>query len=309
MRQSGADVVPLLHHLSRVTAGRIDIGRFRVKPHRKLSLNRFDPADTGPFETKQGTDKLLAKAVHRLYELAELLYAQNRWSVLLVFQAMDGAGKDSAIKHVMRGLDPKATQVFGFKTPSSEELKHDFMWRCMKCLPERGRIGIFNRSYYEEVLVSRVHPEMIEQRQLPPSCVTPHIWKDRFEDIRSIERYLTRNGTIIRKIFLHVSKAEQRRRFLMRLHDPEKRWKFSVNDVNERLRWKEYMTAYEHALRATSTAESPWYVVPADNKWYTRLVVASVAIETLESLDLKVPVLSHSEKRAISHARRRLRAK
>ena len=280
-----------------------------MKPGGRFSLASFDPADTAPFETREGTRKILAKRVHRLFELGDLLYAQNRWSVLFVFQAMDGAGKDSAIKHVLRGLDPKATQVFSFKTPSQEELKHDFMWRCLKSLPERGRIGIFNRSYYEEVLVSRVHPELLEQRQLPPNFVTPNIWRERFEDIRDIERYLTRNGTVIRKIFLNVSKTEQRRRFLMRLHNPDKRWKFSINDINERLRWKEYMAAYEEAMRATSTDEAPWYVVPADNKWFTRLAVAAIAIETLESLQLKVPTLSHKDARALNHARRRLRFK
>jgi PPK2 family polyphosphate:nucleotide phosphotransferase len=287
----------------------IHIKRFRVPAGSRFSLASYDPADTGSFETRQGTRKLLAKQVHRLFELADLLYAQSRWSVLFVFQAMDGAGKDSAIKHVLRGLDPKATQVYSFKTPSQEELKHDFMWRCLKSLPERGRIGIFNRSYYEEVLVSRVHPKLLEERQLPACRVTPNIWKERFEDIRSIERYLTRNGTIIRKIYLNVSKAEQRRRFLMRLHNPDKRWKFSLNDINERLRWKEYMAAYEEALRATSTPEAPWYVVPADNKWFTRLAVAAIAIDTLESLHLKVPALSHHDARALNHARRRLRFK
>jgi len=292
-----------------VDRGRINTKRFRVKPGKRFSLVDADPADTAPFEDRAGAARSLAKHVHRLFELGELLYAQNRWSVLFIFQAMDGAGKDSAIKHVLRGLDPKATQVFGFKTPSQEELKHDFMWRCLKSLPERGRIGIFNRSYYEDVLVSRVHPELLQQRQLPASCVTPQIWSERFEDIRSIERYLTRNGTVIRKIFLNVSKTEQRRRFLVRLHNPEKRWKFSINDVNERLRWKEYMVAYEEAMSATSTDEAPWYVVPADNKWFTRLAVAAIAIETLESLELKVPTLSHSDTRALNHARRRLRFK
>jgi len=292
-----------------VDRGRINTKRFRVKPGKSFSLADADPADTAPFEDRKGAAKSLATHVHRLFELGELLYAQNRWSVLFIFQAMDGAGKDSAIKHVLRGLDPKATQVFGFKTPSQEELKHDFMWRCLKSLPERGRIGIFNRSYYEDVLVSRVHPEQLQQRQLPACCVTPHIWSERFEDIRAIERYLARNGTVIRKIFLNVSKTEQRRRFLMRLHNPEKRWKFSINDVNERLRWKEYMIAYEEAMKATSTDEAPWYVVPADNKWFTRLAVAAIAIETLESLELKVPTLSHSDTRALNHARRRLRFK
>ena len=292
-----------------MAAGRIDLKRFRVKPGKRFSLSEFDPADTSPFESREGTRKILAKRVHRLFELGDLLYAQNRWSVLFVFQAMDGAGKDSAIKHVLRGLDPKATQVYSFKTPSQEELKHDFMWRCLKSLPERGRIGIFNRSYYEEVLVSRVHPELLEQRQLPACCVTPHIWRDRFEDIRDIERYLTRNGTVIRKIFLNVSKAEQRRRFLMRLHNHDKRWKFSINDINERLRWKEYMTAYEEAMRATTTEDAPWYVVPADNKWFTRLAVAQIAIDTLEALKLKVPTMSHHDARALNNARRRLRFK
>ena len=292
-----------------MAAGRIDLKHFRVKPGSRFSLAEFDPADTSPFESREGARKILAKRVHRLFELGDLLYAQNRWSVLLIFQAMDGAGKDSAIKHVLRGLDPKATQVYSFKTPSQEELKHDFMWRCLKSLPERGRIGIFNRSYYEEVLVSRVHPKMLEQRQLPARCVTPHIWDDRFEDIRAIERYLTRNGTVIRKIFLNVSKTEQRRRFLMRLHNPDKRWKFSLNDINERLRWKEYMAAYEKALCSTSTPDAPWYIVPADHKWFTRLAVAEIAIETLESLDLQVPQLSNGDHRALRHAKRRLRAR
>ena len=287
----------------------VDTNRFRVPARGRFSLASCDPADTSPFETSDGARKTLAKKVHQLFDLADRLYAQSRWSVLFIFQAMDGAGKDSAIKHVLRGLDPKATQVYSFKTPSEEELKHDFMWRCLKSLPERGRIGIFNRSYYEEVLVSRVHPKIIEQRQLPPCCVTPHLWRDRFEDIRAIERYLTRNGTVIRKIFLNVSKTEQRRRFLMRLHNPDKRWKFSLNDINERLRWKEYMAAYEETLRVTSTPEAPWYVVPADNKWFTRLAVAAIAVETLQSLHLKVPPMSHHDVRALNHARRRLRFK
>jgi PPK2 family polyphosphate:nucleotide phosphotransferase len=287
----------------------IDIRRFRVVPGRALTLEKYDPADTFPFTEKNGTRRLLKKRARRLYELTELLYAQNRWAVLFILQALDGAGKDSAVKHVMRGLDPKSTQVYSFKPPSAEELKHDFMWRCMKALPERGRIGIFNRSYYEEVLVSRVHPELIENQHLPKPLVNGHLWNDRFEDIKAIERYLTRNGTVIRKIFLNVSKAEQRRRFLERLHDPAKKWKFSVSDVNERLRWNEYMAAYEKAMRATSTVEAPWYIVPADHKWFTRLAVAAIVIETLESLNLHVPVLSRREHRALRHAKRRLRAR
>jgi PPK2 family polyphosphate:nucleotide phosphotransferase len=287
----------------------IDVRRFRVASGRRLILDKYNPVDTDPFDDNDNARRLLNKRVRRLYDLTQLLFAQNRWSVLFIFQAMDGAGKDSAIKHVMRGLDPKATQVFSFKVPSTEELKHDFMWRCMKSLPERGRIGIFNRSYYEEVLVSRVHPELLEHQQLPKRLVTKDLWNDRFEDIRGIERYLARNGTVIRKIFLNVSKPEQRRRFLERLNDPAKKWKFSVSDVNERLRWKEYMAAYEKALCSTSTPEAPWYIVPADHKWFTRLAVAEIAIETLQSLDLQVPQLSHGDHRALRHAKRRLRAR
>lgn len=287
----------------------IDIERLRIKPGRPLSLERYDPVDTQPYDTSNGARKQLLKRVRRLYQLTELLSAQNRWAVLVIFQAMDGAGKDSVIKHVMRGLDPKSTQVFSFKLPSAEELKHDFMWRCMKALPERGRIGVFNRSYYEEVLAPRVHPELLENEHLPKQCLTKSLWTDRFEDIRAIERYLARNGTVIRKIFLNVSKAEQRRRFLARLEDPAKRWKFSLNDINERLRWKEYTAAYEDAMRATSTLHSPWYVVPADHKWFTRLAVATIAIEALESLHLHAPTLSHRERRALHQAKRRLRAR
>ncbi len=286
---------------------KIDTSRFLVRPNGRLSLSQFDPADTAPFASRKGASRLLKKSARELYRLTELLFAQSRWSILFVVQAMDGAGKDSAIKQVMRGLDPKSTQVFTFGAPSSEELKHDFLWRCLKSLPERGRIGIFNRSYYEDVLVTRVHPELLSARQLPPVLVTKRIWKERYEDIRGIERYLARNGTVIRKIFLNVSKAEQRRRFLARLEDPAKRWKLSASDLNERLKWKLYMTAYQDALRATSTDEAPWYVVPADNKWFTRLAVAQIAIETMESLALDVPVLTHKERRELRHAKRRLR--
>jgi len=295
-----------LQNLINVAKTVIDTNRFRIPARGTFSLDTRDPTDTAPFETSDGTGRLLAKRVHQLVDLADRLYAQSRWSVLFIFQAMDGAGKDSAIKHVLRGLDPKATQVYSFKTPSQEELKHDFMWRCLKSLPERGRIGIFNRSYYEEVLVSRVHPKMIEQRQLPPCFVGPNIWRDRFADIRAIERYLTRNGTVIRKIFLNVSKAEQRRRFLMRLHNPDKRWKFSLNDINERLRWKEYMTAYEEAMRATSTAEAPWYVVPADNKPFARLVIAEAIVEAMEGLKLEFPKVEGTALKELQNVKRAL---
>ena len=288
---------------------KIKTERFRVKPRARVDLSRYDPADTAPFESSKGSRKLLVRTARRLLELTELLYAQNRWAVLFIFQAMDGAGKDSAIKHVLRGLDPKATDVHLFGPPSPRELNHDFMWRCLTVLPERGRIGIFNRSYYEEVLVARVRSEVLEAQHLPKSLRTKNIWNERFEDIRNIEQYLARNGVVIRKIFLNVSKSEQRRRFLERLNDPAKKWKFSVRDVAERRRWNEYMAAYEGAMGATSTLEAPWYVLPADNKWFTRLALAQIVIETLQSLDLHVPELSNRRRRELHDAKRRLRAK
>ena len=286
----------------------LSTSRFLVRPHGRVHLSQYDPADTAPYPSEAEAKGLLKKATKRLHELTEILYAQDRYSLLLIFQAMDAAGKDSAIKHVMRGLDPKATQVFTFKAPSPEELDHDFMWRSLKVLPERGRIGVFNRSYYEEVLVVRVHPELLQAQRLPPGRVTSRIWNQRYEDIRDIERYLCRNGTVIRKLFLHVSRAEQRRRFLARLDDPAKNWKFSIGDVNERLHFDDYMRAYELALGATSTRSAPWYVIPADNKWFTRLAVAKVIIEALESLDLHFPPLDRKKQRELAEARRRLRA-
>lgn len=288
---------------------RIDSRPYLVPPRRSFRLDRYDPSDIAPFASEDDAKGFLKKAQKRLFDLTEILYAQDRWSLLLIFQAMDAAGKDSAIKHVMRGLDPKATQVFTFKAPSPEELDHDFMWRCLKVLPERGRIGVFNRSYYEEVLVVRVHPELLQAQHLPPERITPRIWKQRFEDIRDIERYLCRNGTIIRKFYLNVSKPEQRRRFLARLEDPAKNWKFSIGDVDERLRWRDYMKAYEDAIGATSTAHAPWYVVPADHKWFTRIVIANIIIETLESLDLQFPRLGREKQGELAEARRRLRAR
>jgi PPK2 family polyphosphate:nucleotide phosphotransferase len=287
---------------------KIKTSRFLVKPHTRVRLSQCDPADTAPFLTEDDAKGLLKKATRRLFDLTEILYAQDCWSLLLIFQAMDAAGKDSAIKHVMRGLDPKATQVFSFKEPSSEEIDHDFMWRSVKAMPERGRIGVFNRSYYEEVLVVRVHPELLENQHLPKARISPRIWSQRFEDIRDIERYFCRNGTIIRKFYLNVSRAEQRRRFLARLDDPAKNWKFSINDVNERVHWHKYMAAYEAAIAATSTGSAPWYVIPADNKWFTRLAIAEVAIEALESLDLHFPPLDRRKQRELAEARRRLRA-
>jgi PPK2 family polyphosphate:nucleotide phosphotransferase len=286
----------------------LPVGRFRVKSRQPFRLARYDPADTAPFASEEDAKGLLKSAQKRLYDLTEVLYAQDRWSLLLIFQAMDAAGKDSAIKHVMRGLDPKATQVFTFKVPSLEELDHDFMWRCLKVLPERGRIGVFNRSYYEEVLVVRVRPELLQRQHLPAERITPRIWTERFEDIRNIERYLCRNGTIIRKFFLNVSRPEQRRRFVARLDDPAKNWKFSIGDIDERLRWDDYMKAYEQAIGATSTTHAPWYVIPADNKWYTRIVIANIIIETLESLNLRFPRLDREKQKELAQARRRLRA-
>jgi PPK2 family polyphosphate:nucleotide phosphotransferase len=273
-----------------------------------VRLSQCDPADIAPFASEEDAKGLLKKAQKRLHELTEVLYAQDRHSLLLIFQAMDAAGKDSAIKHVMRGLDPKATQVYTFKAPSPEELDHDFMWRCLKVLPERGRIGVFNRSYYEEVLVVRVRPELLARQHLPRELVTPRIWKERYEDIRNIEHYLCRNGTVIRKFFFNVSKAEQRRRFLGRLDDPAKNWKFSIGDVDERLKWDDYMKAYEEAINTTTSRSAPWYVVPADNKWFTRLAVATIVIETLEGMDLNFPPIDGQKRRELAAARRRLRA-
>jgi len=286
----------------------VDVNRFKIKPKQRIRLSDLDTADTAPFASDDGAKKILQKLSKRLFDLTEVLYAQDRYSLLLVFQAMDAAGKDSAIKHVMRGVDPKATQVYSFKAPSHEELDHDFMWRCLKVLPERGRIGIFYRSYYEEVLVVRVHPELLLRQPIPEKLVSPRIWDERFEDIRNIEQYLCRNGTVIRKFYLNVSKVEQRRRFLARLDDPAKNWKFSLNDVDERLRWKEYMQAYEEAIRATTSSDAPWYVIPADHKWFTRIAIAEVIIETLESLDLHFPRIDSRKRRELNLARRRLRA-
>ena len=263
---------------------------FRVTDN-SFRLKDIDPGDTLKFtsEDKPRAKEALAMGVSLLAELQDMLYAQDRWAVLLMFQAMDAAGKDGAIKHVMSGVNPQGCQVYSFKAPTSEDLDHDYLWRCMKCLPERGRIGIFNRSYYEEALVVRVHPEFLEKQKLPPELVTKNIWEERFQDIRNFERYLTRNGVAIRKFFLHVSNKEQKKRFLERIEEPEKNWKFSVNDAKEREHWDDYMEAYEDMIRNTATKSAPWYVVPADNKWFTRVVVAAAVIEGLSSLDLHYP--------------------
>ncbi|MBV9669594.1 MAG: polyphosphate kinase 2 family protein [Acidobacteriales bacterium] len=269
-------------------------------------LADFDPADTQGLDLKDRADELLKQGIERLSEMQQKLYAQDRWALLLIFQAMDAAGKDSVIRHVMSGVNPQGCDVHSFKTPSQEELNHDFLWRSTCRLPWRGSIGIFNRSYYEEVLVVRVHPDSLAKEQLPPSLVTKKLWKERFDDINAFERYLSRNGIRICKFFLHVSKEEQRKRFLSRLDEPDKNWKFSENDVRERKYWNAYMEAYEDVIRHTASRHAPWYVVPADNKWFTRLVVASVVIETLESLKLGYPPINSQRRRDIDSARKLL---
>jgi len=276
---------------------------YRVTNGRKFRLKDVDPGDTGGLGDKEKGQKWLRKGVSALAALQEKLYAQDRWGLLLVFQAMDAAGKDGAIKHVMSGVNPQGVQVFSFKAPSNEELDHDYLWRSSRCLPERGRIGVFNRSYYEEVLVVRVHPTILQGEKLHPSLLKKDIWKKRCEDIAAFERYLGRNGIVVLKFFLHLSKKEQKKRFLERLDRPEKNWKFSAGDVKERQHWAEYMDAYEYAIQRTATPDAPWYVVPADNKWFTRLVVASAAIEALEGLNLHFPRVDDAQKKELVKAR------
>jgi PPK2 family polyphosphate:nucleotide phosphotransferase len=261
---------------------------YRVDAPDRFDLAALDCADTGGLD-KDTAGSILAAHVKRLSDLQERLYAEDKWALLIVLQGMDAAGKDSVIAHVMSGVNPQGCEVHSFKRPSAEELDHDFMWRTTSRLPTRGRIGIFNRSYYEDVLVVRVHPELLERQKVPRTLTGKHVWKERFQDIRAFERHLARSGTVVLKFFLHVSKEEQRRRFLGRLDEPAKRWKFSMNDVNERKRWDEYMAAYEDMIRATSRPGAPWYVVPADHKWFARLVVAAAVIDALERLDLSFP--------------------
>ena len=285
---------------------------FCISKGKNFRLKDVDPDDTLEF-TKQadkpGAKEALATGMTALAELQDKLYAQDKWAVLLIFQAMDAAGKDGAIKHVMSGVNPQGCQVYSFKSPSNEDLDHDYLWRCMKYLPNRGHIGIFNRSYYEEVLVVRVHPEFLAKQKLPPQLVGKRIWEDRFEDIRNFEQYLTRNGVVVRKFFLHVSKKEQKRRFLERIDNPLKNWKFSSNDANERDFWDDYMEAYEQMIQETATKDAPWYVVPADNKWFTRVVVASAVIETLASLDLAYPKVDEGKLKELAAAKKKLLSK
>ena len=281
---------------------------FRVADGSKFELKEIDPGDTLDFksEDKPRAREALANGVAALTDLQDKLYAQDQWALLVIFQAMDAAGKDGAIKHVMSGVNPQGCQVYSFKAPSSEDLDHDYLWRCIKCLPERGRIGIFNRSYYEETLAVRVHPEFLEKQHLPSDLTGNKIWENRFKDIRNFEKYLANNGTIVRKFFLHISKKEQKRRFLDRLNDRDKNWKFSSNDAKEREYWKDYMDAFEETIRATATDDAPWYVVPADNKWFTRVVVAAGIIEALASLDLGYPKVSKEKLKELEAVKQEL---
>lgn len=285
---------------------------FRISKGKNFRLKDVDPGDTLDFTKeadKPRSKEMLAMGVEALAELQDKLYAQDKWAVLLIFQAMDAAGKDGAIKHVMSGINPQGCQVYSFKSPSAEDLDHDYLWRCMKCLPNRGHIGIFNRSYYEEVLVVRVHPEFLAKAKLPPKLVGKNIWEERYEDIRNFEQYLARNGVIVRKFFLHVSKKEQKQRFLDRIDDPQKNWKFSSNDASERDYWDDYMEAYEEMIQGTATKEAPWYVVPANNKWFTRVIVASAVIETLDSLNLAYPKVDESKIKELAAAKKKLLSK
>jgi len=272
----------------------------------KFRLKDFDPADTGGLKNKDLAKELLAATTERMIEMQERLYAQDQWALLIVLQGLDAAGKDGIVKHVMSGVNPQGCDVWPFKTPSREELDHDFLWRTHKCVPERGKIGIFNRSYYEEVLVTRVHPKLLQSANIPDRLMPKHIWEDRFEDINAHERYLSRNGVVIRKFFLHLSKAEQKKRFLERLDDSRKNWKFSMADVEERGYWRDYQEACEDMIQNTSSKHSPWYVVPADNKWFTRLVVASAVVETLHSLDLAFPDADKAKRKELKKVRQSL---
>ncbi|HWX39142.1 MAG TPA: polyphosphate kinase 2 family protein [Candidatus Sulfotelmatobacter sp.] len=276
---------------------------FEITDGSGFRLKDFDPADTLGLKSKERAQETLERGIARLANLQEKLYAQDRWGILLILQAMDAAGKDSTIKHVMSGVNPQGCDVHSFKSPSADELQHDFLWRTSRSLPERGKIGIFNRSYYEEVLAVRVHPEFLDAEKLPETLVSDDIWRNRFEDINAFERYVTRNGFVVLKFFLHLSKKEQKKRFLERLEDPDKNWKFSMSDALERKHWGEYMQAYEDMIRNTSTKRAPWYVVPADHKWFTRLVVAEVVVDALERLDVSFPKIDAKKRKELKNAR------
>jgi PPK2 family polyphosphate:nucleotide phosphotransferase len=284
---------------------------FRVQDGEGFRLKDIDPADTLDLksENKPRAKEALTIDIQALTALQDMLYAQDRWGLLLIFQGMDAAGKDGAIKHVMSGVNPQGVEVYSFKSPSAEDLNHDYLWRCMKRLPERGRIGIFNRSYYEETLVVRVHQEFLANQKLPPELVTKSIWKDRFQDIRSFERYLVRNGIAVRKFFLHVSKKEQKRRFLERVQNPDKNWKYSASDMKERQFWNQYTEAYEDMIRRTASKDAPWFVVPADNKWFTRVVIAAAVIDALASMNLSYPKVGKEELKELAAVKRELTEK
>lgn len=279
---------------------------YRINHGKKFTLKDYDPADTSHWRSKEHAEEEMQEGIARMSDLQDKLYAQDRWAVLLIFQALDAAGKDGVIKHVMSGVNPQGCQVYSFKAPSERELQHDFLWRTTRDLPERGHIGIFNRSYYEEVLVVRVHQDIFESEKLPDSLVSKNIWKERFEDIHTFERHMARNGTMVRKFFLHLSKKEQERRFLARLEQPEKNWKFSAADIREREFWDDYQQAYEDMIRNTSSKHAPWYVVPADHKWFTRLVVSAVIVHTLESLKLSYPKVDAAKRKELEAAKKLL---
>jgi len=282
---------------------------YLVERGKHFKLKDFDPADTGGIRSKERATAAMQKSLEQLAELQNKLYAQDQWALLLIFQGMDASGKDGVIKHVMTGVNPMGCQAYSFKAPSSEEQQHDYLWRTMQRIPERRRIGIFNRSYYEEVLIVRVHPDLLNNENIPPFLITKKIWEERFEDVCAFERYLTRNGIVVRKFFLNLSKKEQARRFFARLDEPEKNWKFSAADIHEREYWNDYMHAYEDMIQNTATPAAPWYVVPADNKWFTRLVVASAIIDTLEKLNLSYPKVDASRRKGLEQARKLLEGK
>lgn len=276
---------------------------FKIEDARRFRLADVDPENTGELQSKEESKESLDKATSRMQELQEMLYAQDRWALLIIFQAMDAAGKDSTIKQVMSGINPQGCEVYSFKAPSDEELDHDYMWRSTKRVPERGRIGIFNRSYYEEVLVVRVHPELLEKQKIPTPLRNEDIWQRRFDDMNAMERYLTQNGIVIRKFFLHITAEEQKKRFMSRLDEPAKNWKFSVNDVRERQHWGEYMRAYEDMIRNTSTEHAPWYVIPANKKWFARLAVADAIAGALEDMKLHFPEVEPQKREELKAVR------
>jgi len=279
---------------------------YRINDGKDFRLKDFDPASTGHFRSKEHAQELLDQGIAEMAKLQDKLYAQDRWAILVIFQAMDAAGKDGAIKHVMSGVNPQGCQVYSFKSPTSEDLNHDYLWRTSRRMPERGHIGIFNRSYYEEALVVRVHPDILKNERIPEPLLGKDIWEKRFEDIHNFEKYLSRNGVVVRKFFLNISKKEQKRRFLERLNTPDKNWKFSAADLHERECWDDYMKAYEEAIAATSTKHAPWYVVPADNKWYTRLIVAAAIVDTMKDLKLAYPKVDPEQRKQLLAAKAEL---